>query len=179
MSTSLIFFDDPRTVAFQIEHGLQCGQQFSVIRKRVFENYRFSASYRNEGADQLSVIRSLKEGFKLGYLDQIHGTYAIHGNNASAGAKGASQEKYLRLRRALIRGFEEIREQHNFTPLELAAFRRRIANEHFWNIGYNLYQKQGELKEAQDSYLAGLRRWPTNIQMWKTFLSSKLRTIGA
>lgn len=172
---SLSVIRDPKAIVCQILDGIWCGQQFSLIRKKVWGNYRFSASYRNEGADQLSVIRSLNRGFVFAYINNIHGTYVVHDSNASAGARGASLEKYLRLRNALIRGFEEIQAEEKLSGDANCAIRKRIANEYFWNIGYNLFSARGMKREARESYLKGLKSWPYSFSMWKTFLLSYFR----
>lgn len=168
--------DDERAIETQILYGLRCGQQYSLIRREVFENYRFRASYRNEGADQISVIRSLNRGFTFAYLEEIHGDYAVHANNASAGAKGAAPEKYLRLRKALIRGFEEVRKEENLTGANSRAIDVKIAGEHFWNIGYNIFWRNGMKQEALDEYRKGLAITPWDIWKWKTYLLAKFRT---
>ncbi len=129
---------DSRAAEFQILYGLQLGQQFSLAKRKLFDNYRFKSSYRNEGADQISVIRALKEGFKIAYIDKIHGEYAVHNNNASAGCKGAPLEKYIRLRHALIQGFREAECELNLNMREIHAINKTIANNYFWQLGYNL-----------------------------------------
>jgi glycosyltransferase involved in cell wall biosynthesis len=168
--------DDERAIETQILYGLRCGQQYSLIRREVFENYRFRASYRNEGADQVSVIRSLNQGFTFAYLEEIHGDYAVHMNNASAGAKGASPEKYLRLRNALIQGFQEVLEEENLSGRNARAIHSKIAGEHFWNIGYNIHWKNGNKKAAMESYRKGLGMTPWDLWKWKTYLLAKLRS---
>lgn len=172
----LQIIEDPNAARFQILHGLNVGQQFSVIRRKVFDNYRFRASYRNEGADQVSVIRSLSRGFTFGYLNEVHGEYCVHDNNASAGAKGASLDKYMRLRKALIRGFDELRKEEELTPSESRAIDQRIASEHFWDIGYNLFWMRGMYSEAIKEFRAGLKRWPWDLRMWKTFVGALVKS---
>ena len=177
---SLSIIRDERAAAFQIMHGLNVGQQFSVLRKRVFDGYRFRASYRNEGADQVSVIRSLKKGFVFGYLTEIQGSYAIHDNNASAGCKGGSSEKYMRLRKALIRGFEELESEIDLNEYELSALNRRLAKEHFWDIGYNILYQNGETKAAIEQFQTGLGQWPWDMSMWRTYVGAQIkRVIGS
>ena len=176
-SGNLSIIEDPAAARCQILHGINCGQQFSVIRSNVFQGYRFRADYRNEGADQVSVIRSLSNGFTFGYLKECHGIYAVHGSNASAGCKGAPLEKYLRLRRALIRGFEELRTEEPLNQDEQRAIDRRIANEYFWDIGYNLFWARGERWQAVQQFAKGIGYWPWDLRMWKTFLTATGRAL--
>ncbi len=161
---------DSKAAEFQILHGLQLGQQFSLAKKVVFENYRFRASYRNEGADQVSVIRALKAGFKIAYIDKVHGEYAVHNNNASAGCKGAPLEKYLRLRHALIRGFREAECELDLSLREVRAINKTVANNYFWQIGYNLCFPNMRRKEAFQYFRKGLFYEPFNLWFWKSYL---------
>ena len=100
----------------------------------------------------------------------------MHENNASAGAKGAAPEKYLRLRWALIRGFHEVREEEKLGGRLSKAIDKRIAGEHFWNIGYNILWKNGQKEEALEEYKKGLELTPWDIWKWKTYLLAKLKT---
>ena len=171
----LHLIDDEDAARQQILAGLNCGQQFSVIRKKVFEGYRFRSDYRNEGADQVSVIRSLVRGFRFGYLTDVHGVYCIHANNASAGCKGADAEKYIRLRKALIRGFEEVRKEEKLSSRQSEAIDQRIAKEHFWDIGYNVFWLGGRKGEAISQYLRGLKLTPFDFKKWKTLVGALVR----
>lgn len=170
---------DSRAIEFQIIYGLNCGQQFSLIKSEVFKDYRFRSDYRNEGADQVSVIRSLKQGYKFGYLEDVHGIYCIHGNNASAGCKGAAAEKYIRLRTALVRGFEEVREEEKLEGEHSKAIDQRIAKELFWDLGYNVFWMGGDKKSAIKNFWAGIKRNPFSLPMWKTFILSLIRPAPA
>lgn len=167
--------DDERAIATQLLHGLQVGQQFSLIRAQVFQNYRFRSSYRNEGADQISVIAALKSGFRLAYLNELHGEYVIHTENASAGCKGAPLEKYLRLKRAFIRGFKELDSEVELSIPELRALKTRLSNEYFWALGYNLFLKNEMITEAAKSFRYGLFYAPFDWRKWKTYLKFLLK----
>lgn len=167
--------EDPKAIECQALHGLYLGQQFSLSRKAIWENYRFKSSYRNEGADQISVIRALSEGYTLGYFDELHGDYAVHGGNASAGCVGAPLEKYLRLRRALVQGFEEAKTELNLSAEDKKALDKRIAGEQFWQIGYNLLWKNGKTTEALDSFRDAIKRHPWCFRFWKTYLLALIK----
>jgi glycosyltransferase involved in cell wall biosynthesis len=167
--------DDERAAAVQFVSGLQIGQQFSLIRQRVFAEYRFRSDYRNEAADQVSVIAALKSGYRFAWLNEIHGEYVIHTGNASAGCRGAPLEKYLRLKRALIRGFKELDSEAELTLPELRALRERLSNEYFWALGYNLLLPAGLKSEALQAFRYGLFYSPFDLKKWKTFLLTLLR----
>ena len=169
---------DENAIACQVQQGLWVGQQFSLIRREVFEDYRFRASYRNEAADQVSVVAALNRGFTLGYTEDIHGVYHIHTNNASAGCKDAPVEKYLRLRTALIRGFEEAKQEENLTGKNAAAIHKRIAGEYFWNIGYSLFWKRGRNPAAFEYFRKGLKNDPGNLSMWKTYIWAMIQRLA-
>jgi glycosyltransferase involved in cell wall biosynthesis len=168
---------DPAALECQVLDGLWCGQQFSLIRRSVFETYRFRAAYRNEGADQVSVIAALNRGVTFAYTTAIHGAYHIHSSNASAGCKDAPVEKYLRLRKALIQGFKEVAEEEALSARQQDAIRKRIAREYFWSIGYNLFLQKGDVKEARKYFISALRTWPWSLPMWKTLFTSSIRSL--
>ncbi len=167
---------DSRAAEFQILHGLQLGQQFSLSKKEVFKDYRFRSAYRNEGADQISVIRALKSGFKIAYIDKIHGEYAVHNNNASAGCKGAPLEKYIRLRHALIRGFREAECELDLNLREVKAINKTIADNYFWQLGYNLCYPNMRIKEAFHYFHKGIFYQPLNWRFWKSYLACFIRS---
>ena len=166
---------DKNALKYQLLYGLWLGQQFSLAKRKVFADYRFRANYRNEAADQISVIRALSCGYKLAYINKVHGEYAIHTSNVSAGCKDAPVEKYLRLRLALIRGFKEAEGELNLKPLEIRALNKRVANEYFWNIGYNIYLKSKNKKMAYKYFKKGIFYQPLNFYYIKTFIFNYFR----
>ncbi len=172
----LSIINDPRAAEYQFRYGLHLGQQFSLLRREVFEGYRFRSDYRNEGADQVSVIRALKSGFKLAYLNHIHGEYAIHANNASAGCKGAPLEKYIRLRKALIRGFQELGSEVELSISELKALHWKLGQDYFWQLGYNLSWQNGFYAEAFGYFKKGLFYSPFDWRMLKTYILCSIRS---
>lgn len=173
---ALRVFEDARTVACALTDGLYCGLQNSVIRREVFEPARFQAAYRNEAEDQLFVIRALKNGWRMGYLDAVHVEYVIHSANSSASATGQTTDRQLAVYRPLVRGFEELVSECAWTPLERRALAQRLAREHFWHVGYAVLWRAGRRREALEAYRAGLRVWPWSLSAWKTYLLARLRT---
>lgn len=167
---------DKKALSFQALYGLQVGPQFSVIRKSFFDNYQLSTAYRNEAADQLAVLYALSSGYKLAYINEIHGEYYIHNANSSAACQGASLEKKIAIRKALIKGYEEYRDSLNLKPFEIKAFNKRIANEYFWQLGYNLSLASGDLASAIKYFKQGLVMDPFSLSKWKTLFISYLRT---
>jgi glycosyltransferase involved in cell wall biosynthesis len=162
--------DDPGAIRCALLDGLYCGLQNSVIRRRLFEGQRFQAAYRNEAEDQLAVIRALAAGRRLGYLDNVHVVYNQHEQNSSATGSNGSLEKHLFIFRALIRGFEELREQVPLGPVDRRALRLRLSQEYFWNVGYALLWQNGRRREALEMFRRGLRLRPLSLGYWKTFL---------
>lgn len=165
---------DKKAVICQLESGLQLGYQFSLSRRKVFKDYRFSVSFRSQATDQVGVIHALKSGFNIAYTTKVHGDYMVHSSNSSAASKTISQEKALQIRTTMVNGFKELKEQCDFSKAELAAIDKRIANEYFWNIGYNIYLKNNQLNLARQFFLKGLKLTPFNVSMWKSYLVSFL-----
>jgi len=168
--------DDDAAVACAIRDGLYCGLQNSVIRRSVFERERFHTSFRNEAEDQLFVIRAIKQGFRIGYLDDVHVQYQIHEANSSASATGQSVDRELAVYRPLVRGFEELAREFAWSPAERRELHRRLSHDCFWHIGYAILWKAGRRAEALEAFRAGLRFWPWSPSCWKTYLLARLRT---
>lgn len=175
---ALSVFADEHVVESALTDGLYCGLQNSVIRARVFAQARFQAAYRNEAEDQLFVIRSLKRGHRMGYLNAIHVQYHVHSANSSASAKGQTVDRELSVYRPLARGFEELQHECAWTARERRALRRRIAREHFWHIGYAVLWARGRRREALDAFGQGLRHWPWDPGCWKVYLLARVRTFA-
>ncbi len=173
---SLFVMDDPDAARCQILHGLYCGLQNSVIRQKVFANYRFATHLRNEAEDQVIVIRSLKAGFHFAHFDNVHVTYNVHSDNSSATSAATDLEKRLRVFRAMVRGFEEMATTTALDHRERIALRQRISGLYFWHLGYLLWQV-GRNREGLQMFRKGLRIWPTNWRYWKTYMASLFRSL--
>jgi glycosyltransferase involved in cell wall biosynthesis len=172
-------FADGRVVAWALRHGLYCGLQNSVIRLSVFDGVRFEAASRNEAEDQLFVIRSLKRGHGLAYLDAIHVQYHVHDANSSAPDPAQGVDRRLRVYEPLVRGFEALQREFEWTSLERRELSRRIAHDHFWHIGYAVLWNGGRRREAIEAYRRGLRAWPWSLACWKTYALARLRMATA
>jgi GT2 family glycosyltransferase len=172
----LFVIDDPEALECQLRAGLYCGLQNSVIRRSVFDGYRFEAKSRNEAEDQLLVLRALAAGHCLAYFDAVHVVYRVHNANSSGAAQGASLERRLQIYQALVRGFESLRNEVQLTRLQQRELNRRIAHEYFWNLGYVLLWQTNRRKEALAMFQQGLRNWPWNWRCWKTYCGAALRT---
>ncbi|MCC7009108.1 MAG: glycosyltransferase family 2 protein [Acidobacteria bacterium] len=171
--------DDERVVACAIRSGLYCGLQNSVLRRRVFDDGPFQAAYRNEAEDQLFAIRALKRGHRLGYLDAVHVQYHVHEANSSGSATGQSAARKLAVYEPVVRGFQDLVQEFDWTPSERRELAQRLAREQFWHLGYAVLWSAGRRREALAAYRAGLRAWPWSIRCWKTYFVALVRTMIA
>lgn len=167
--------DDSRSAAWAIRHGLYAGLQNSVIRRSVFDGHRFESTARNEAEDQLFVIRALKRGVRMGYLNDVHVQYHVHDANSSAPASDQSLDRQLSVYGPLVRGFEALAAQFDWTALERRELKRRLGRGYFWHIGYALLWQGGRQGEALTAFRKGLDFWPWNPTWWKTYLLARLR----
>jgi glycosyltransferase involved in cell wall biosynthesis len=174
-SGQLRILDDDGVVACAFRDGLYCGLQNSVIRRTVFERHRFQSTSRNEAEDQLFVIRSLKRGHRVAYIDAIHVQYHVHGSNSSAPNATASVERQLKVYELLARGFEDLRREFTWSANERRELNRRIGIEYFWHLGYVVLWNNGRRSEALRSFRRGLREWPWSASWWKTYGVSWIR----
>jgi glycosyltransferase involved in cell wall biosynthesis len=177
----LHLIDDPDAARCQILHGLYCGFQNSVIRRKVFltELIRRSTGYLSRmraGEDQAIVISSLKSGFRLGYLDGIHVLYQIHAENSSVAAQGGSVDRRVKIIESLLVGFMEMRRVLSLTWNEKRALGQRLSGDLFWIIGYSLLWENGRRREALRYFRKALRIRPWHWRFWKTYLAAALRT---
>jgi GT2 family glycosyltransferase len=168
--------EDPEGVRCAILHGLYCGLQNSVIRRRVFADYRFAVAHRNEAEDVVLGIRALALGQRLAYFDDVHVIYHLHGENSSGAMQNASVEKLLGVYRAQVQGFEDMGRQVPLTWRERRALDRRLSQEIFWHLGYALLWQNGRRREALEAFRTGLRRWPWDFRYWKTYCLALLRS---
>jgi cellulose synthase/poly-beta-1,6-N-acetylglucosamine synthase-like glycosyltransferase len=174
-SGELRIIEDPKVLQCQLLHGLFCGLQNSVIRRRVFANRRFWPQYRVV-EDELFVIRLLAAGVRFGYFENIHVVYHVHGENSSAAAAGASHDKTLRVLRELVDGFEQLRSELTLRGADARALAKRLSREYFWHLGYHGFWLQGQRRDALTAFGKGLRVWPWDVRCWKTFTLSLAKT---
>jgi glycosyltransferase involved in cell wall biosynthesis len=165
---------DERAVECALLRGLFAGLQCSVMRRELFTDWRFESASRNEAEDQLAVVRALAAGRTLAYLDAVHVVYHVHAQNSSA-PKRQTLDKHVRVFRALVAGFEELRRQVPLTRRQSRALDRRLSRECFWHLGYRLLHQPGHGAEALAWLRRGLRLWPTNLRYWKTYALARLR----
>lgn len=158
--------------------GLHCGLQNSVLRRNIFVTARFEAALRNEAEDQLFVIRAIKHGHRIGYLDNVHVQYHVHDSNSSGSATGpVSLDRQRRLLEPLVRGFEHFREECALTPSELVALKRRLHRECFWHLGYSVFKARGMYGDALSWFRRGLREWPWSARAWKTYAVTTVQAL--
>lgn len=167
---------DPKAASCQLQHGLYSGLQNSVIRRQVFQNYRFETALRNEAEDQIIVVRALLAGHRLAYFDRIHVEYHVHDANSSAVGTGGGMEKKIRVVKAMIAGFDQLLETPGLPKSVRKSIKKRLGRDYFWLLGYSLLWKMGRFSEAKIMYRKGIQSWPWDWRCWKTLLSAELKT---
>lgn len=170
--------DDPRATAIQIEHGLYCGLQNSVIRRSIFDTRRFWPDYKVV-EDELFVIRVLADGGCFAYYDVPHVVYRVHADNSSGSASGQSPARIASIFSELVRGLERVSAETPLSADARRALRRRLARERFWSLGYAGRWQGGDASGARACYRQALREWPWSARMWKTFAGSLVRRAPA
>jgi hypothetical protein len=190
---------DSGAIECMILNGMYCGLQCSVIRRRIFETYRFNAVTRNEaedqlivvhalargvsrsirpqrnGADQFVVVETLTQGGCLGYLNNIHVVYHVHEQNSSAAGTFLSLDRHLRVFHALANGYEQLGARLPLTTSQRRALKLRLSRIYFWDLGYVLLHCPGRQREALAQFHRGMRWFPWKPSYWKTYLWARLR----
>ena len=172
----LNIIEDPQAISCAICAGFYCGLQNSVIRRSLFEDYRFRAANRNEAEDQLVVIEQLHAGRRFGYLDQVHVEYRIHESNSSAAGNDVELSRQERVLSLMIDGFEWLRTNVDLPPDAMRALRKRLAHDLFWKLGYSTCLQQGKQAEGLQAFRRALRHWPWDWRCWKTYWLTRIRS---
>jgi glycosyltransferase involved in cell wall biosynthesis len=167
--------DDERATAMQIEHGLYCGLQNSVVRRSVFEHRRFWSDYLVV-EDEMFVIRLLAAGGRFAYFDNPHVVYRVHADNSSGSATGQDTTRQRRIFSEMVRGLERVGAETPLSSPARRALARRVAHERGWGLGYSAYWQGGDVSQARACYRQALRDWPWSPAMWKTFAASFVKS---
>jgi glycosyltransferase involved in cell wall biosynthesis len=170
----LRMIDDPRALRCAIRHGLGGGLQCSLLRRRLFDGYRFEAASRNETEDQLAAVLAVAAGRRLAYFDAVHLVYHVHAENSSATGAGAL-DRQLSVLRAMVVGYEALPRRVALTTAERRALRQRLASDCFWNVGYRQLAYPGRAADALQGMRRGLGHWPWDWRFWKVYLLARLR----
>jgi glycosyltransferase involved in cell wall biosynthesis len=165
---------DSAVVECQLSHGLYCGLQNSMMRRRLFDGRRFDSRSRVVD-DEIFVIRLLAEGSRFAYFDDPHVIYRVHADNSSASAKGLSIAKHVEIYTELASSFEQLLVDTKFGPRERRALLKRLSREYFWHLGYVGYWQSGRTHEALAMFKRGLSVWPWHAGAWKTYLLARLK----
>ena len=171
----LHIIDDAGAARCQISHGLYCGLQNSVIRKTLFDNYRFDAELRNEAEDQVIAIWAAASGFRFAYYDKVHVVYRVHDANSSLAGATKALDRRLHLQTAAIQGFERLMALGFLNNLDRRALKRRLGDEYFWHLGYVLLWQNGRHREAVQMFRRGIGYDPWNWRYWKTICVAPAR----
>jgi len=171
----LRIIDDSATLECQILHGLYCGLQNSVIRRRVFEGRRFDARSRVVD-DEMFVIRMLAVGCQFAYYDDAHVIYHVHADNSSGSAVSQSAERHIALFTEMTSSLEQLLQQLPLASRARRALQKRLASEYMWHLGYAGYWRGGRRRDAIRVYRRSLALWPWSAKAWKTFLLARART---
>ena len=157
-----------------IRHGLRSGAlQSSLIRREVFDRVRMRTDLRN-GEDRFFLIRCFKAGVVIARSPRVTVHYRMHAGHSSC-AGSDDPEKIVRVNAAIVRGYEDLRAECEFSPAEEAALKRALARVMFWHLGYNGYRRLGQRETTLDLYRRALALDPLRPAMWKTYLLALVR----
>jgi glycosyltransferase involved in cell wall biosynthesis len=174
VSDGLHIITDRAVLECQISHGLYCGLQNSVMKRRLFEGRRFNDRFRVV-EDELFVIRVLAAGARFAYFIDPHVIYQVHSENSSASATSSSLAKHVEIYSELTVGIEQLLSELTLSPRERRGLLKRLGREYFWHLGYVGFWQAGRRLEALDMYRRGLAVWPWHPGAWKTYLLARLR----
>jgi glycosyltransferase involved in cell wall biosynthesis len=170
---------DARALEYQLMHGLYCGPQNSIIRRAVFERCAFPEHLR-VGEDQFLVMSALAQGSRLAYYTEPQVIYRIHGENSSGASTSHSAESLASVMEPLVHALQKLPSEMRLNRRERRALNKRLGNEYFWHLGYNVYWQTGRRAQALEMFGQGLAAWPWDPAAWKTYVLSRLKlAVGA
>lgn len=172
---ALRIIEDHELMRCMILNGLYCGLQNSVLRRRLFDDYRFEAASRNEAEDQLFVIRCLNRGCMIAYYDAVHVIYRVHESNSTAPGNSGDLARRSSVLRLLAEGYERVLRDGDWAAAERRALRRRVQQEYFWKLGYVTLWQSGQREEAIRMFERGLASWPWEWRCWKTYFTARVK----
>ncbi len=156
--------NDAGAIRCQIDHGLFCGLQNSVLRRRVFERLRLEAETGTRPRISCSRFAHFRQA--SAWPTSIACTCATRciRTTPPGTSKGMSLgEASPRVRAADCRlrtaGFRV-----PLTASERRSLRRRVGHDLFWHLGYNGYWTAGQRAEALRTFSLALRSWPWDIR---------------
>jgi glycosyltransferase involved in cell wall biosynthesis len=168
----------PGALAIHLEHGFYCGLQNSMIRRRVFDGYRFWEDYRVV-EDVYFLARALARGVEIGYLTDVHVIYLIHEGNSSGSAAGASLASLRRISEESVKALERVRRELTLSTRDRRALERTLARQYFWRLGYASCWQAGQRQDGLRAMREGLRLMPWDLSMIKTYAVSSMRAYFA
>jgi len=168
--------DDPAVVECQLVHGLYCGLQNSVTRRRVFATRVFREDLRVV-EDEMFLVRSLVDGARIGYYLAPHVLYRVHEGNSSGSAKGQSAAQALAIARELVSGLEQLEKELPLTARQRRALRLRLSHVYFWHLGYHNHWRHGRVEDAFAAYRHAISLRPWKVSYWKAYTAARLRAL--
>ncbi len=163
-----------KAILLQLTSGLDNGLQNSVLHRKVLDTIKIP-NFR-VGEDRLFIIMVLKHGFRMGFIDKIHVTYHVHDENISDTNKDdGNYDKRIEALERLITAKQALPNIVSFTKNEMQAYKKTLAKEIYWELGYALYQQSGQYSRALRTYLKAIKIWPKEPKYYKTFLLTLLK----
>ena len=169
----LTILDDDRMLLYLLDYRLPAGLHESVFRREVLGKLRFPA--RRIGEDRVFAAELFAAGCRFGYLDRVHAVRYQHRDNSCAAAKDLPLIRRVRIQRELQRSYEELAERVPLNRAEHRAWRRRLAHEYFWGLGYNILWMAGRYLFALRAFRKGLTLTPWSISLWKTYIAASIK----
>ena len=161
----------------QIRVGLRAALQFSLIRADLLRRVPMRTDLRN-GEDRFFLFRCMKAGATLARTPRVTTLYREHDDHSSC-ATSEDPAVTIRVYGSLVRGYADLRRETDLSPREDRAVLDRLANAHFWGLGYNGYWQIGDAPRAFASFRQGLTLCPWRPVFWKTYLACRLRSAWA
>ena len=165
--------DDENAGQVAIRFAVPGSTQCALIRKRVFDEHIFDASYRT-AYDRFFAIKLVLLGYKFAYVEKVHQIYHIHNDHISLVA-GASATKLEKSARTMIRGYTEMISCAN-SQSEIKEAKIKLSEVYAWELGISL-QSQGRFIESSKCFFKALLLNPFKPVYIKSLVASYVKAV--
>lgn len=154
-------------IAYTIPGSTQC----TIIRKKVFDSFKFDESFRT-AYDRFFTMKLALAGFKFAYIDEQHLIYHVHDDNIST-VKESSAEKLNRSAKTMLKGYQSLF-AYVRTKSQRKALNKKISKVYAWELAMS-FQQLGEFNQAKESMKNAIKMYPLDWRYYKSFLASLVR----
>ena len=121
------------------------------------------------------MFTAILAGHRLAYINEQHLIYRVHENNDSLVRTTNSTERRERITKSLINQYLEFADENELTRRQRRAIHAKTANSFFWGLGYLVYLRNHDYRNALRYFAKAIWYQPSNLSFYKTTLLTFFR----